>query len=65
MPPSRPSQSVPDDILVNMDVEFQNGLSTNQVEEAIAVIGKEIREGISAIRKVFIEALAIRKVIAK
>ena len=51
----------PDDILVNIDVEFVDGLSTDEVETAIARIEKRVKEAVPAATKIYIEAQALKK----
>ncbi len=48
-------QLAPEEILVNMDVVFDDGLDTQQMEEAIAEIEAEIRVSVPSAKKVFIE----------
>jgi cation diffusion facilitator family transporter len=48
-------QLAPDEILVNMDVVFDDGLDTQQMEAAIAEIEAEIRVSVPSAKKVFIE----------
>lgn len=48
-------QLAPHEILVNMDVVFDDGLDTDQVEAAIAEIESAIRLAVPAAEKVFIE----------
>jgi cation diffusion facilitator family transporter len=51
----------PDDILVNIDVEFVDGLSTDEVETAIARIEERVKEAVPAATKIYIEAQALKK----
>lgn len=46
----------PQDILVNLDVHFADGLSTDDVETVIDTIEKEIRTSVPAAKRIFIEA---------
>lgn len=48
-------QLAPHEILVNMDVVFDDGLDTEQVEAAIAAIETAIRVAVPSAEKVFIE----------
>ena len=48
-------QLAPDEILVNMDVVFDEGLGTQQMEAAIAEIEAEISVVVPSAKKVFIE----------
>ena len=51
----------PDDILVNMDVEFVDGLSTDEVQAAIDRIESRVKEAVPAVTKIYIEAKAVKK----
>jgi len=51
----------PDDILVNMDVEFIDDLSTDEVEAAIDRIESRVKEAVPAATKIYIEAKAVKK----
>lgn len=46
----------PDDILVNVSVEFRDGLAVGEVERHTATIEREIKARIPGARRVFIEA---------
>ena len=48
----------PDDILVNVSVEFRDGLEIGAVERHTAAIEREIKARIPGARRVFIEAQA-------
>jgi cation diffusion facilitator family transporter len=48
----------PDDILVNVSVEFRDGLAIGEVERHTAAIEREIKARIPGARRVFIEAQA-------
>ncbi len=48
----------PNDILVNVSVEFRNGLEIGAVERQTAAIEREIKARIPGVRRVFIEAQA-------
>jgi len=54
----------PDDILVNMDVEFADGLSTDELEAAIDRIESRVREAVPTATKIYIEAKALKKELA-
>ena len=51
----------PEDILVNLDINFANGLSTDQVEEAIDKVEHAIRKELPAVKKIFVEAESLKK----
>jgi hypothetical protein len=46
----------PDDILLNLEVEFQDGISAQDHIAAIRSIEDEVRRHHPSIRKIFIEA---------
>jgi cation diffusion facilitator family transporter len=46
----------PEDILVNLDINFANGLSTDEVEAAIDRVEQAIRKELPAVKKIFVEA---------
>jgi cation diffusion facilitator family transporter len=46
----------PEDILVNLDINFANGLSTDEVEAAIDRVEQAIRKEVPAVKKIFVEA---------
>ncbi len=46
----------PDEILVNLDVEFIDGLSTDGVEEAVDKIERRLKQAVPAVKKIYIEA---------
>lgn len=48
----------PQDILVNLSVDFVDGITAERVEEVIATIDREIKEQFPAARRVYIEAAA-------
>jgi cation diffusion facilitator family transporter len=52
----------PEDILVNIDVNFVDGLSTDQVEEAIDKVERSIQAVVPAVKKIFVEAESIKKI---
>ncbi len=49
----------PKEILVNLDVDFENGLTADKLEEAIDVIEHEIKTQIPSVNRIFIEAQTI------
>jgi cation diffusion facilitator family transporter len=51
----------PEDILVNLDINFANALSTDQVEEAIDKVEREIQKELPAVKKIFVEAESLKK----
>jgi divalent metal cation (Fe/Co/Zn/Cd) transporter len=51
----------PEDILVNLDINFVDGLSTDQVEEAIDRVERAIQEQLPAVKKIFVEAESLKK----
>jgi len=54
----------PDDILVNIAVEFVEGLSTDELEEAVSHIEARVKEAVPAVTKIYIEAQAVKKELA-
>ena len=46
----------PDDVLLNLSVDFRDALSSSEVEEAISELESTIREKFPIVRRVFIEA---------
>ncbi|MBN1255738.1 MAG: cation transporter [Deltaproteobacteria bacterium] len=52
----------PEEILVNIDVNFVDGLNTDQVEEAIDKVERGIQEQVSAVKKIFVEAESLKKI---
>jgi divalent metal cation (Fe/Co/Zn/Cd) transporter len=55
----------PEDILVNMEVEFLDGLSTDEVEAVIEKVEKSVKAAVPAVTKIFIEAQSLKKKSAK
>lgn len=55
----------PDDILVNMEVEFSDGLSTDEVEIVIDKVEQSVKSAVPAVTKIFIEAQSLKKKSAK
>ncbi len=51
----------PEDILVNLSLDFADDISADKVERIISVIDREIKEQVPAARRVFIEAEARRR----
>lgn len=51
----------PDDLLVNLEVEFTDGLNTDGVEDAIDEIEKRIKTAVPAVTLVYIEAESLRR----
>ena len=51
----------PEDILVNMEVEFIDGLSTDDLEAAVDRIETGVKAAVPAITKIFIEAQSLKK----
>lgn len=51
----------PDDILVNIDVEFVDGLSTDELEAAIDRLESRVKEVVPTATKIYIEAKAVKK----
>jgi cation diffusion facilitator family transporter len=46
----------PEEVLVNVNVNFVDGLNTDQVEEAIDKVEKAIRSALPSVKQVFVEA---------
>jgi cation diffusion facilitator family transporter len=46
----------PNDILVNISVDFRGGLTSGEVETAITALEREIKESFPQVRRLFIEA---------
>ncbi len=51
----------PDDILVNLDIEFKDELSTDEIERAIDKIETNLKEAVPAVKKIYIEAEALKR----
>ncbi len=51
----------PDEVLVNVNVNFVDGLNTDQVEEAIDKVEKAIRSVLPTVKQVFVEAESLRR----
>lgn len=51
----------PEDVLLNLDVEFADRLSTDQVEDTIVNLEARIRERFPEVRRIFIEAKSLRR----
>jgi divalent metal cation (Fe/Co/Zn/Cd) transporter len=54
----------PDDILLNIDVEFVDHLSTDELEATINRIESRIKEVVPTATKIYIEAKAVKKELA-
>lgn len=50
----------PDFILANISVDFKNSLTTGQLENAIALLDREIKQQYSQVKRIFIEAEKIK-----
>ncbi|MHC4861556.1 MAG: cation diffusion facilitator family transporter, partial [Planctomycetota bacterium] len=50
----------PEDVLVNLNVNFADGLDTDALEAAIDEIEKRIRAAVPTAKRIFIEAESIR-----
>ncbi len=50
----------PEDILVNLNVNFVDGLTTDDLERAVDEIEKRIRKAVPTARRIFIEAESLR-----
>jgi cation diffusion facilitator family transporter len=50
----------PDDILLNLSLDFDNHLNANQIEELIGTLDSNIKAAIPSISKVFIDARALQ-----
>jgi cation diffusion facilitator family transporter len=50
----------PNEVLVNLDVNFVDGLNSDQIEHAVDQIEARIREAIPAVNRIYIEAEAIK-----
>ena len=46
----------PDDVLVTVDLDFEDGTATDEAAEAIAAIQREVRARYPMIKRLFIEA---------
>jgi cation diffusion facilitator family transporter len=53
----------PEDILVNLDINFVDDLSTDQVEEAIDKVERAIQAQLPAVKKIFVEAESLKKTV--
>ena len=51
----------PEEILVNLEVEFIDGLDTDGVEAAIDKIESRLKQAVPAVKKIYIEAESLRK----
>jgi len=50
----------PKEVLVNLDVDFEDGLTADKLEEAIDVIEYDIKNQIPSVNRIFIEAETIK-----
>jgi len=50
----------PDDILVNLDVEFVDGLSTDEVEDTVGRIESRVKEAVPEVTRIYIEAQSLK-----
>lgn len=50
----------PEDVLVNINVNFEDGLSTDDLERAVDEIESRIRKAVPTARRIFIEAESLR-----
>lgn len=55
----------PEEILVNLDLAFKDGLTTDDIEAAIDHMERDIRAAVPAVSKIFIEAESVAKVVGK
>ncbi len=51
----------PEDVLLNLDVEFADRLSTDEVEDAVVNLEDRIRASFPEVRRIFIEAKSLRR----
>lgn len=51
----------PDDVLVNLNINFVDGLTTDQVEEAIDKVEKAVQEVVPSVKRIFVEAESPRR----
>ena len=51
----------PEDILVNMEVEFIDGLSTDELEATVDKLEVRVKDAVPAVSKIFIEAQSLKK----
>ena len=51
----------PSEILVNLDVNFQDDLSSDDIEQTIDRIEMQIKAAMPAVNRIFIEAETLRK----
>ncbi|NDV61357.1 cation transporter [Puniceicoccales bacterium CK1056] len=51
----------PEDILVNLSVDFVNGIPAGDIERVISAIDRELKQSLPAVQRVFIEAEARAK----
>ncbi|MCM8811523.1 MAG: cation diffusion facilitator family transporter [Candidatus Omnitrophica bacterium] len=53
----------PEQILVNLDLQFRDGLTTDEIETAIDHIERRIHEAVPEVYKIFVEAESVKKAI--
>ncbi len=53
----------PNEVLLNMDLRFEPGLNSSQIVQAVDRIESKIREGHPQIKRIFLEAEGLRKVL--
>ena len=51
----------PEDVLLNLDLQFKDGLSSAQIAAAIDGVEQRVRERFPQIRRIFVEAEALRR----
>jgi divalent metal cation (Fe/Co/Zn/Cd) transporter len=51
----------PEDVLLNLSVDFRNSLDAGEVESCIAELTRRIEREFPAVRRIFIEAEAFSK----
>lgn len=54
----------PEEILVNLDIEFKDGLTTEDIESAVDYLESEIRAAVPETSKIFIEAESLAKAVS-
>ncbi len=55
----------PDDVLVNLNINFADDLTTDQVEEAIDRVERAVQQALPSVKRIFVEAESLRKVPAR
>ncbi|RLA94713.1 MAG: cation transporter, partial [Deltaproteobacteria bacterium] len=51
----------PDDVLVNLNINFADGLTTDQVEEAIDKVERAVQQALPSVKRIFVEAESLKK----